>query len=180
MNYVGIELMAPPPPPFGLACGQSVSLLGSQALLTAASAAALRAEASPSVSLVPLGCVCAAQDERTRPEARIEGNSASGFVQYLKSLGGRSRVVIEACWNWGRVYDTLETIPGVEEVVLAHPLKTRLIAGTQIKTDKLDARALALLLRGGFIARAPRRIAEHGAPALGALSEAPQTEVAPI
>lgn len=35
----------------------------------------------------------------------------------------------------------------VEEIVLAHPLKTRLIADAQIKTDKLDARALAGLLR---------------------------------
>ncbi|HEY5894204.1 MAG TPA: transposase [Chthoniobacterales bacterium] len=71
-----------------------------------------------------------------------------------KSLGGRSKVVIEACWNWGKVYDTPQAIPAVEEVVLAHPLKIRLIADAQIKTDKLDARALALLLRGGFIARA--------------------------
>jgi transposase len=100
--------------------------------------------------------VCAAQDERGRKlgEARIEGNSADGFVQYLKGLGGKSRVVIEACWNWGKLYDILEAIPAVEEVVLANPLKTRLIADAQIKTDKLDARALALLLRGGFIARA--------------------------
>lgn len=100
--------------------------------------------------------VCAAQDERGRQlaEARIEGNAADGFVQYFQRLGGKARVVIEACWNWGKVYDTLESIPEVEEVVLAHPLKTRLIADAQIKTDKLDARALALLLRGNFIARA--------------------------
>lgn len=100
--------------------------------------------------------VCAAQDERGRllGEARIEGNSADGFVQYLQGLGGKSKVVIEACWNWGRLYDLLEGLPQVEEVVLAHPLKTRLIADAQIKTDKLDARALAMLLRGGLIARA--------------------------
>jgi transposase len=100
--------------------------------------------------------VCAAQDERGRTlmEARIEGNTADGFVQYLKQLGGKSKVVIEACWNWGLVYDTLEELPQVLEVVLAHPFKTRLIADAQIKTDRLDARALAMLLRGGFIARA--------------------------
>ena len=100
--------------------------------------------------------VCAAEDERGRPlgDARIEGNTADGFVQYLGRLKGRSKVVIEACWNWGKLYDLLEALPQVEEVVLAHPLKTRLIADAQIKTDKLDARALALLLRGGFIARA--------------------------
>jgi transposase len=101
-------------------------------------------------------CICAAQNGRGRPlgEARIEGNLADGFVQYFQGLGGRSKVVIEACWNWGKFYDLLEALPQVTEVVLAHPLKTRLIADAQIKTDKLDARALALLLRGGLIARA--------------------------
>ena len=42
----------------------------------------------------------------------------------------------------------------MEEVVLAHPLKTRLIADAQIKTDRLDARAMATLLRGNLVARA--------------------------
>jgi hypothetical protein len=38
--------------------------------------------------------------------------------------------------------------------VLAHPLKTRLIADAQIKTDKIDAAALATLLRGNRVAPA--------------------------
>ena len=63
-------------------------------------------------------------------------------------------MVLEACWNWGRIYDVLSEIEQVEEVVLAHPLKTRLIAEAQIKTDSLDALALATLLRGNLIARA--------------------------
>src|SRR5207253_2132026 len=42
----------------------------------------------------------------------------------------------------------------VEEVVLAHPYKTRLIADAQIKTDRLDAHALGTLLRGNLVARA--------------------------
>ena len=58
------------------------------------------------------------------------------------------------CWNWGHIYDVLSEIEQVEEVVLAHPLKTRLIAEAQIKTDSLDALALATLLRGNLIARA--------------------------
>jgi len=48
-------------------------------------------------------------------------------------------VVHEACWNWGKLYDWLEEMEEVEEVVLAHPHKTRLIADAQIKTDRLDA-----------------------------------------
>src|SRR5437773_5833049 len=56
--------------------------------------------------------------------------------------------------NWGRIYDLLSEIEQVEEVVLAHPLKTRLIADAQIKTDGLDAHGLATLLRGDLVARA--------------------------
>src|SRR5437868_14070135 len=58
------------------------------------------------------------------------------------------------CWNWGHIYDVLSEIEQVEEVVLAHPLKTRLIAEAQIKTDSLDALALATLLRDNLIERA--------------------------
>ncbi len=47
-----------------------------------------------------------------------------------------------------------EEMEEVEEVVLAHPLKTRLIADAQIKTDRLDAFALGTLLRGNLVARA--------------------------
>jgi len=93
------------------------------------------------------------QGQRMR-EARIDGNSAAGFAQYFKGLGGPSQVVIEATWNWGRIHDLLEEIEEVEEVVLAHPYKTRIIAEAQVKTDKLDARALAKLLRADLVARA--------------------------
>jgi hypothetical protein len=37
-------------------------------------------------------------------------------------------------------------------VVLASPLKTRAIASARIKTDKVDARILAHLLRGDLVA----------------------------
>ncbi len=36
-------------------------------------------------------------------------------------------------------------------MILAHPLKTKMIAGAKIKTDKIDAKTLAELLRGGFL-----------------------------
>ncbi len=100
-------------------------------------------------------CVCAAQDEQGRKlgGARIEGCSAAAFAQYLATLQGPCQAVIEACWNWGKVYDLLETLPQIQETVVANPLKTRLIGEAQIKTDKIDADALATLLRGNFIAR---------------------------
>jgi transposase len=105
--------------------------------------------------------VLAAQDEAGRKlkEARIEGNSVQDYARFFQSLEGPSRAVLEACWNWGLTHDVLEEIEEVEEVVLAHPLKTRLIADAQIKTDRLDAFALGTLLRGNLVARAhiPRR-----------------------
>ncbi len=99
--------------------------------------------------------VCATQDEQGRRlrGARIEGNSASAFAQYLAGLEGPCQIALEACWNWGTLYDRLAALPQVEEVVVAHPLKTRLIGEAQIKTDKIDAQALATLLRGNFISR---------------------------
>lgn len=99
--------------------------------------------------------VCAAQDEQGRElgVARIEGNIGSGFAQFLDRLGGPARVAIEACWNWGKIYEVLEELPQVSELVVGNPLKTRLIGEAQIKTDKIDARALATLLRGHFIAQ---------------------------
>ena len=63
---------------------------------------------------------------------------------------------MEACWNWGWLYDLLGQIDQVGEVVLAHPYKTRLIAEAQIKTDRIDAQTLAKLLRGDLIALASR------------------------
>jgi transposase len=100
--------------------------------------------------------VLVAVDERGRELARgrISGNTAFGFAQFFGGLEGKSKVVMEACWNWGRIHDLLGEIEQVEEVVLAHPLKTRLIADAQIKTDGLDAQALATLLRGDLIAQA--------------------------
>jgi transposase len=97
--------------------------------------------------------VCTTQDEQGRllRRQRIEGNLAAGFVQFFRAQGGPCRVAIEACWNWGFVYDTLEDIPEVEGIVVSHPLKNRLIAEAQIKTDAIDSNALATLLRGNFL-----------------------------
>jgi transposase len=100
--------------------------------------------------------VLCALDESGRKlrEGRVEGNSARGFGQFFAGLQGPSKAVVEACWNWGLIHDELEELEPVEEVVLAHPYKTRLIADAQIKTDRLDAHALGTLLRGNLVARA--------------------------
>ena len=82
-------------------------------------------------------CVLSALNEageRVR-EARIATNDREGFAEYLRAVGGPCKAVIEACWGWGKVHDLLEATGLVEEVVLAHPNKTRIIAEAQIKTD---------------------------------------------
>lgn len=58
--------------------------------------------------------------------------------------------VVESTANmWIRIHDTLED-NGIN-TVLANPYKTRIIAEAKIKSDKLDARILADLLRSGLV-----------------------------
>ena len=85
-------------------------------------------------------------------ECRIEGNRAEGFHHFFAQLPGEIHVVFEACWNWCALYETLEEM-GLASIQLANPYRTRLIAESQIKTDKIDARKLAELRRGNFIAK---------------------------
>ena len=67
----------------------------------------------------------------------------------------------EACNGWYWVVDGLEKMGA--KVHLAHPLKTKLIAESKVKTDKIDARALFNLLRADFLPEsyiAPQEVRE--------------------
>ena len=79
--------------------------------------------------------------------SRIElgDQSIQEFFSEFKNI----TIAIEACNTWEHIYDSIE-MDG-HKVVLAHPLKTRIIAESKIKTDKVDARILAHLLRTGFL-----------------------------
>lgn len=57
--------------------------------------------------------------------------------------------VLEAGWNWGKLFDLLEELEFKPR--LANPLKVRLIAESFIKTDRRDALALAQLLRMNWV-----------------------------
>jgi transposase len=99
--------------------------------------------------------VCTLDSEGRRVQsARIDQNEPAAFAAYFQRLPEPSRTVLEACWNWGWLYDLLGELRGVAGVVLSHPGKTRLIAEAQIKTDRLDAEKLATLLRGNLVAEA--------------------------
>ena len=74
-------------------------------------------------------------------------------------------MVFDAGMNWHWLFEILEMELSCERIVLANPFKTRIIAEAQIKTDKVDARILADLLRGKLVSvhipgRETRRIRE--------------------
>jgi hypothetical protein len=60
-------------------------------------------------------------------------------------------VVFEVGMNWHWLFEISERELSLERIVLANPFKTGIIAEAQIKTDKVDARILADLLRETLI-----------------------------
>ena len=84
-------------------------------------------------------------------EYQIPGNHPHLFEEAFGRMKGEVAVVYEASFNWGWLYEVLEGMVNVKSITVANPYKVRLIAETQIKTDKLDARKLALLLRLGVV-----------------------------
>lgn len=91
-----------------------------------------------------------------------------------KSLGADTRLALEATCNTWPIVDLLQ--PHVAELVVSNPLRTRAIAEARVKTDKVDARVLAELLRVDYLPRvwqpdphtqARRRIATRRASLVG-------------
>ena len=62
-----------------------------------------------------------------------------------------TQYVIESSSVWEGVYNCMAHNLGLD-VILSNPYKTRLIAESKKKTDKVDAFILADMLRGGYIA----------------------------
>lgn len=83
-------------------------------------------------------------------EERVEHAFAERFGQLL-GAHAPCQVAFEATMNWGWLHELLEVIPQIERIVMANPLYVRLIAAAQIKTDKVDARKLAQLLRANLL-----------------------------
>ena len=84
------------------------------------------------------GKICGQGQVSNHPEA------IRGFLARC-GVNGNSAAVLEASRNWTVMHDWLEEMVG--EVHLAHPLKVKAIAEAKVKTDKIDARVLAHLLR---------------------------------
>jgi len=68
-------------------------------------------------------------------------------------IGGHvpCHAAFESTMNWSWLYELLEQVQGLERIVMANPLHVRLISAAQVKTDKVDARKLAQLLRANLL-----------------------------
>jgi transposase len=78
-------------------------------------------------------------------------NGASDLINLAKSVNPDVKAVLEPSANyWLKVYDRLED-EGVE-VKLSNPSRTKAIAEARVKTDRIDAKTLACLLRGDLVA----------------------------
>ena len=79
-------------------------------------------------------------------------NDGQTILALLGELEGDCRVALEATFGWEWLAELLEDAG--YELHLAHPLRTRAIAAARVKTDAVDARTLAQLLRADLLPEA--------------------------
>lgn len=87
------------------------------------------------------------EDGKLLEQTKINSNREE-FIAYFKNKS-KMHCALEPVENWGWAADALEEMG--HQVHLAHPYKVRLIAETRVKTDKVDARILADLLRTNYL-----------------------------
>lgn len=80
-------------------------------------------------------------------EKRFESR-ASAIIAFFRKHPN-AIVAIESTGVYEHIYDTISLL-GIK-VVVANPLKTRLIAEARVKTDKVDSRILAMLLKADML-----------------------------
>jgi transposase len=79
-------------------------------------------------------------------------NHPAAFLELLAGVEGDCRVALEATYGWEWLADVLEDAG--YELHLAHPTRTKAIAAARVKTDAVDARTLAHLLRADLLPEA--------------------------
>ena len=85
---------------------------------------------------------------KVRSNGKI-ANEKKAFTLLKEYYKEPCRAVIEAGRNWVMMYDLLEELD--IKTVVGHPLKIRAIADAKIKSDSIDAKTLAHLLRADLI-----------------------------
>jgi len=95
----------------------------------------------------------AVMDERGKvmDERRLYHDDPGKLRNYFRRWGD-GIAVLEATRNWDWLYDLLEG--QFKAVKMSNPGRTRIIAEARVKTDKVDARVLAHLVRTGFLPEA--------------------------
>ncbi len=89
-------------------------------------------------------------DGNLHDELRIPNDK----LEQLAEQYAGSEAAIEATENYRPIYEVLDEHLNV---TIANPSKDRLIADTTVKTDRLDAKRLALMLRSGMLEKATSR-----------------------
>ncbi len=96
--------------------------------------------------------VAAFDDDGLELLSRRVVNDPETLRAIFAELGGEARVALEAAYGWEWLADLLEA-EGIE-LHLAHPRQTKAIAAARVKTDAVDARTLAHLLRADLLPEA--------------------------
>jgi transposase len=94
------------------------------------------------------------RDRRRRHSAALapDRQRPRDVLELLAGIEGESKIALEATYGWEWLADLLEDAG--YELHLAHPLRTKAIAAARVKTDAVDARTLAHLLRTDLLPEA--------------------------
>jgi transposase len=84
--------------------------------------------------------------------SRRVANDPEALKAILAELGDELQVALEATYGWEWLAELLEAEG--HELHLSHPLRTKAIAAARVKTDAVDARTLAHLLRTDLLPEA--------------------------
>ena len=82
-------------------------------------------------------------------EAVHVGHDREQFREFLRELPAGSPIAVEASGHYYWIVDEMESAGHHPQ--LTNPLRAKQMMGDRKKTDKVDARALALLLRNGTL-----------------------------
>jgi transposase len=94
-------------------------------------------------------CVVTQMDERGKVVGKEKIGTDKEEIERFFSSIERGKIVMESTGVWKYFYEILDSSGFY--VTLSNPLKTRAIAETEIKTDKVDSEILAHLLRANLI-----------------------------
>ena len=96
--------------------------------------------------------ITALDEQGTELLSRRVANDPEALKTILAELGGELKVALEATYGWEWLAELLDQEG--HELHLSHPLRTKAIAAARVKTDAVDARTLAHLLRSDLLPEA--------------------------